>query len=246
MIKSIKLSDDLHCFFKNQKFIFKEINLLVGDQGSGKSTLMDLIFSFIKNPNRNSSSIKVDIEAGITNYFYFDLERDNPRHQQGNPDSSNDMLYKLTVKSQSHGEVLLPLLREIKKMSNTYIFLDEPESSLSLRSQYEFIQILKDALTRNNQIFIATHNIVFMEAFKDNLISLEELKEVTLDDFKRSQTVSSKFKEIRDNKIITKTKCSMGLECKCANETSWYNNSCENYIGRDGKRNGNKYKQMKG
>lgn len=232
MLISIKFNDDYNCFFKNQKFSFKEINLLVGDQGSGKSTLLNLLNNNLK---KEASDILIEqIDTGIKNYFYFDLEKDNPRSKQGDPFNSQSLLYSLTSKMKSHGEVLVPLLSYINEISNSYIFLDEPESSLSIRSQYNFIEILNEALKRNNQIFIATHNFIFMKAFPDNLISLEHLKSIKLNSFLNSQKEKSDFKDKRNDKIIKTTHCIKGLSCPCANETGWYNNRCENYIARGG------------
>jgi predicted ATPase len=65
------------------------------------------------------------------------------------------------------------------KRNHLYILLDEPETSLSLRSQYLVIDLFKDTLMRNNQIIVATHNLIFMEAFPDSILSLEHGRYVT-------------------------------------------------------------------
>lgn len=233
MLKSLKFKDDYECFFKNQKFNFKHITLLVGDQGAGKSMLIEIIKDFLKSGNKYIEVVREDND--VANTFFFDTEKDNPRFMKANPNSGSEMLFALTNKWRSHGEMLIPIISEIDKMKNTLIVLDEPESALSLRSQYKMIVALKEALTRGNQIILATHNTVFMENFKDSILSLEHGKYMTFNAFKKTQNQVSDFKTQREDRIIKRDKCEMGVDCKCANSTGWYNNGCENYIGRGGK-----------
>lgn len=237
MITSIKFKDHYDCFFKNQKYVIKPMTLLVGDQGAGKSMLLGIIKRFIKDGDKYLEVGLSDKKLGRS--FFFDAESDNPRFMQANPNNGQEMLFAATSQFRSHGELLVPVISEIDTMENTLIMLDEPESALSLRSQYRMVQALKGALDRGCQIIMATHNIVFMEAFKDSILSLEHGKYMTLSKFKKSQTQSSDFKLNREDKIIKRDKCDMGVDCKCANEKGWYNNSCNNYIGRGGRKNKN-------
>ena len=56
MIKSITFKKDFRCFVKGDKFDFRSgINVLVGDQGSGKSTLIELIRSKLESNKFDSS-----------------------------------------------------------------------------------------------------------------------------------------------------------------------------------------------
>lgn len=238
MFKSIKLTETLDCFFKNQKFEFKPITLLVGDQGSGKSTLLSYLSMITKNPNDRSFQVMSD-DTKQNGTFIMDMEKNNPRHET--PNANSPAAYKNTFMShfQSHGEVLLPVLNVLDKLTDTIILLDEPETALSLRSQFKMIDCFKRALERNNQIIIATHNLLFMEAFPESVLSLEHGKYITPKLFLKAQQKESDFKEKRNDKMIKKTKCSMGNECKCAMKTSFYDNRCENYIGRGGKKNKN-------
>lgn len=231
MITQLKFKEDYFCFFKNQKFILKPITLLTGDQGCGKSTLLTAISQAVKKEETNCIEIVTE-EPLQENILKLDLEVDNPRIGYANPNDSQGMFYALTSKFRSHGEVLLPILKHIQNVSNSIILIDEPETSLSLRSQFEMIEILKTVQTRENQIIIATHNFIFMEAFPDSILSLEQNKYVKPKKFKKLQMLPSDFKEKRDDKIIKKTKCKKGNNCTCANETGWYNNKCESYIKR--------------
>lgn len=236
MIKSIKFKDDYDCFFKNQKFEFKPMTLLVGDQGAGKSMLLSIIKSFINDGNKYLDVVMS--EQKMERSFFYDYEKDNPRFMQANPNSGSEMLFALTSKIQSHGELLIPVISEINQMKDVIIMLDEPETALSLRSQYKMVEALNGAIDRGCQIIMATHNIIFMESFKDSILSMEHGKYMTLENFKKSQLKPSDFKLKRQDKIIKRDKCDMGINCKCANENGWYNNRCENYIP-GGKKNRN-------
>lgn len=208
------------------------MTLLVGDQGCGKSTMLKIISGIAKNEQSIEKDFDVIYDDIIqSNIMKLDLEYNNPRTGKGaNPNDSASLLYGMSVKFQSHGEVLVPILDLIKDVKDAIILLDEPETSLSLRSQYNMITIFKEALKRNNQIILATHNIVFMEAFEDCILSLEHKKYVNVEKFIKLQKEPSNFKEQREDKIIKKTHCKQGIGCKCANETGWYNNKCGFYI----------------
>lgn len=240
MIASVKFKDDYACFAKGHKFEIKPITLLVGDQGCGKSTMLDIL----KSIARGSKQFTVK-HAGKkqTKVMGLDLEKDNPRTSSADPNNSKSMLYGMSVRYQSHGEVLLPILKLIESQSDALILLDEPETSLSLRSQYMMIEVFRKAMERNNQLVLATHNTVFMQAFDGNLLSLEHGRYVTLGEFAVLESEPSDFKYKRDDAIIKKTKCRMGHECKCAGETGWYNNRCEHYVNTRGVTSGRPFEK---
>lgn len=236
MFKTLKLTENLDCFFKNQQFTFKPITLLVGDQGAGKSTLLSYLEIVMKNPEDRSFKITFD-DTKQSNTFIMDMEKNNPRFETPNAFDPEEFKRSLFSHFQSHGETLVPVIKFLDTVKDTIILLDEPETALSLRSQFKMIECFKRALQRNNQIIVATHNLLFMEAFPDSVLSVEHGKYMTPKAFLQSQKEESDFKEKRNDKMIKETKCSMGIACKCANETSFYNNRCENYIQRDGRRN---------
>lgn len=226
MITKLKFVDDHLCFTKGQEFEFKPITLLVGDQGCGKSTMLGII----KNGNAPVSVARTG--PSQDKVLALDMEKDNPRTSPA--DVNNAASYKMSLVShfQSHGEVLLPIIKFIDDAKNAYITLDEPETALSLRSQFLLVDLLKSALTRGNQIFVATHNLVLMEAFPDSILSLEHERYVTPEEFVELQKQPSDFKDVRDDKRIKKEKCLRGIQCECAAETGFYKIGCEHYIAR--------------
>ena len=218
--------DDGYCFFENDTFLIKPLTLLVGDQGCGKSTLLSILknkpsyikFDISNNPHKLVQSINFDTDS-------MDKLVPNPNDAQG-------ILLGISSKFQSHGENILPIVEVLTTSSDTLILLDEPETALSPRSIYYLINVLKEALTRNNQIIIATHNIMLMQAFNDCILSLEHKKYMTYDDYLETQKHPSDFKEKRNHINTTYMHCIKGNNCTCANNTGWYNNKCEYYVKR--------------
>lgn len=182
-IKKIKFTEDYRCFKKDQSFELQNLNLLVGDQGCGKSTILEQLRDC---GQRKKSKIKIELseeslKKGI-NSFYFDFEKDNPRIKDPqlftNVDGTNKGIgfrNALAQRFSSHGESLVNFSVEgIKKAKDAVVILDEPESSLSLRNQYRMIKEIEKALERNVQFLIATHCYILINNFS-NVLSLEHM-----------------------------------------------------------------------
>jgi Predicted ATPase len=145
-------------------FEFDDVNLFVGNQGTGKSTLLSLI----QKAGNEYVDFKISnctVKHGVETR-YFNSETDNPRitdpQMYANMDGSNKpgigMAGAIAARFQSHGEVLAPfILKPLKSFKNTIIILDEPEAGLSIHNQYKVIDAIKVAVKNGNQLFIATH-----------------------------------------------------------------------------------------
>ena len=84
----------------------------------------------------------------------------------------------------------------------------------------------KKSIEDGNQIIMSTHNYLFMQAFPDNILSVENTKYMTLDNFSKSQKKPEVMITKRKDKVIKKEFCKMGLACKCER----YNRNCENHV----------------
>lgn len=150
------------------------INLIVGDQGCGKSTLLEGL-------QKHSNWLKVDISEYTKNNgvktYYFDTEKGNPRiKNSGNLDNSDQWKSALVSHFKSHGETLVELtVNCLKKTKNSIIFLDEPESGLSIKNQFRLMDSLNIAAENNCQLIVATHNMYLIQN-SSNLYSLEHNK----------------------------------------------------------------------
>ena len=161
---------------KGLEFECSDVNLFVGDQGTGKSSLLRML-------SQNSSKLELELSAGTLargiKSYYFDTEKDNPRINDpqlyttpGGKDTGIGFRGALASRFQSHGEVLSGMvLAPLMTAKNCVVLLDEPESGLSVRNQLRLITAINKAVKSRCQIFIATHNVLLIEAYE--VISLD-------------------------------------------------------------------------
>ena len=168
-----------HVFEKGFSFECTDVNLLVGGQGTGKSTLINLL---AKNDRKclAISSAKHVKENGIQS-FHFDTEKHNPRTRDAEYYTDihgNDIGIGFRDASmsrwKSHGEILEDMVLEpLFTAKDCVILLDEPESGLSIFNQFRLIAGIETAVKNNCQLFIATHCYPVIEAYE--VISLDHM-----------------------------------------------------------------------
>lgn len=162
-IEQIKIKETYLTLQKDRVIELKPLTVIVGEQGCGKSTLLRLL-------NKNSDKIEVKLCEYLKNdyvdTYYFDTETMNPRISDINNYATTDGRSKgigvgaaLQSHFQSHGEVLREFtVNRINDAKNCILFLDEPESALSLKNQFLLSKRLIDTTTNNKtQIILATH-----------------------------------------------------------------------------------------
>ena len=127
--------------------------------------------------------------------FYFDAEKMNPRTKDPNLYSNMDGTNKgigfgnaLQSRFMSHGQTLVAFTVDaLRKVENCVVFLDEPESALSLRNQYNLThEIFAAATNRNCQMIVATHCSILIQAI-DSVLSLEHRKWMPAQEFIQTQ-----------------------------------------------------------
>lgn len=189
--------DMFSLFSKNLLIEFnKGVNLIVGENGSGKSTLISLLKDFTGKPMgkmlimteykddedyhaRYQDSYKgvLEVKGEITfrNTIYFDGEKDNPIiaiPEMANPMSDNFTSLSMQLffaSEESHGESMLPALNYIlgEAKGGYTIFMDEPETALSLKNQIYIADKMKtSAETNKNQLIVSTHSLAIINQFE--------------------------------------------------------------------------------
>jgi predicted ATPase len=133
------------------------LNVIVGENGSGKSSLLYLLTT-----NHEDFKKFRSIDFDPVEYRFLDTEKHNPRLKHDLGDSKN-IGFDVGSHFWSHGETMLPLVLATKEFENSVIFIDEPESGISLTNQKKICDSLKEATKKNCQIVITTHSYVIMK-----------------------------------------------------------------------------------
>lgn len=160
-------------FKKGLNIEFKnDVNLIVGDNGTGKTQLFKVIKDKLNNRTHKfplDCYIDFDEETEIlifdlVNGLIKDIIKPNPLgdSRQFNEDS----LFKLNYSDKSHGENVKAILDFAQEFKGKTVLLDEPESGLSIKSQIELIEKIKE-LSKCNQLFIITHSKFLIDAFEE-------------------------------------------------------------------------------
>ena len=177
MITCISFTDDYRCFRKGIKINFRPgVNLLVGDQGTGKSTICQILSENKVKEAKISTDKRTRTKA-------FDFERDSLRTKSHFEEAIELQLYSKFV---SHGEAIRVIQRYLRQTTDTVSFiLDEPDMALSIRTIIKLVEDLRHVANNGCQAIMAVHNPVLILAFKE-VISLEECQWVTSSSFCRS------------------------------------------------------------
>ncbi len=181
---SLTINEDILSLKKGDKMDFVPgLNVIVGDQGSGKSTLLNIL-SGAGNRSYEKSKFTLELtdEAKETKVktAFFDTEKSNPRTSGRPVETMGD----IALIWSSHGEANLAILQQmIEKTSKkgNAIFIDEPESGLSIRNQIVIIDLLKKA-GELTQVFVSTHSETMIRKM-DKVLNMETKTWMTPEEF---------------------------------------------------------------
>jgi predicted ATPase len=170
-VNKIQIIDEYRTLPKGLEIDLQQTTLLVGDQGCGKSSLLMLLRD--NEINHIKIHLSEEVQRNGISTFYFDSESMNPRMQQldafTNPNGTSrgiGIAGAVSMHFQSHGECIkLMTIEVLKKAKKSIIFLDEPESGLSIKNQYILAYEIRKAEEREVQFIIATHSIPIIESF---------------------------------------------------------------------------------
>ena len=161
----------------------RPITIIVGENGTGKSTLLEAIAVHagfnIAGGNRNhafgqdlnnapaAKAMRLSWLPKVSRGFFmraesfFDFAHYLDEVTQGDPDYMQHYGGK-SLHAQSHGESFLALFYNKFKGQGFYV-LDEPEAALSPRRQLQFVKVMRMLeLAGQSQFIIATHSPILM------------------------------------------------------------------------------------
>jgi len=161
--------------FKAKEIIFflPGVNLLVGDQGCGKSTILQLIAAHGGSKAFWKKPLKTEVEEASQlivserqRVFCHDFENDSPRTSPSF-DTMGTLPFEWAIgmMRQSHGEANRAINEQLAKMKNTYIILDEPDSGLSCRSALNLAAAMRTAAENGCQVIASVHHPWLIEQF---------------------------------------------------------------------------------
>lgn len=165
------------CFGARRRLTFQAgVNLIVGDQGAGKSTLVRLLREAGGDlPNARARAREV-VELTVQRagpMFVCDFERDNLRTLSGFVDGA--MEAQIASIFSSHGEASLPLVEHLlagPEAAGALVILDEPDTALSPRSARRLAALLDAHAAGGGQSICAVHNPIVI-ASQPKVLSLE-------------------------------------------------------------------------
>jgi predicted ATPase len=201
MIRALTFTKDWRCFKAGDRFDFRPgINLLVGDQGCGKSSLIQAIHiggctgkDFGSDKEMRD---RIELEASPVTMYKFDFEKDNPR-VQGH--IGKNALFQLSSMWASHGETSRVVIRNIEGLAEALILMDEPDMALSIRSCNMLSKTFRDVADRGSQVLAAVHNETVIRQVEE-VYSLEHRRWMPSAEFIESQADTTEFVPVRPDK----------------------------------------------
>ncbi|MFD3157910.1 AAA family ATPase [Haloimpatiens sp. FM7330] len=175
----------------------KSVTFFVGENGTGKSTLLEAIaINCGFNPEggtRNFSFSTMETHSDLNNYLTVSKRRQpkdgffmraesfynvasNIEKLDSSPGGGSriiDSYGGISLHNQSHGESFMALVLNRFGGNGLYI-LDEPEAALSPSKQMSLLICIKQLVENNSQFIIATHSPILMSFPNAQIYELTE------------------------------------------------------------------------
>jgi len=157
LLKSLKLLKEFRNIKPFSTDFIDGINVVVGENGSGKSSLLGLLTN-----NSFKEIVKFNYVPNTT-FRFFDTEKENPRLKDLESMGKN-YGFGLASHFASHGEAMLPILQAAKDFKDILLIVDEPEAGLSLSNQKKIFNVFESTIKKNCQVIVTTHSYVIIQS----------------------------------------------------------------------------------
>jgi predicted ATPase len=177
-IKSVEVISDVFPLKAGIKLDFnKNITIIVGDNGVGKSTLLECIrdhYGYVDDTYLRRQGmkkhIKIDTVPEKFNFTYIDFHGDDRKFAGA---FGNDLGMQLQQMKASSGQVSISLLNnalgDIDKVRNGVVIFDEPCRGQSIKNKWKVVNLISGLSKRMNcQVILTTHSDTILKAFKDS------------------------------------------------------------------------------
>lgn len=180
------------CFKGGEVIQFRPgVNLLVGNQGTGKSSLFEAIqLRGMKKPKSlhlppaDSVPVIIAYQGEDIPIFAFDFERDNYRTKSFFED---DITFHIGAMRSSHGEMVLAMLNGLELIDKPIMILfDEPDMALSILSCRRLVRVFNHVANLGGQVIATAHNPIVILSY-DDVYSVEHSKWMTSKEYVDSQ-----------------------------------------------------------
>jgi len=195
------------------------VTYLIGDNGTGKSTLLEAIAVAAGfNPEGGSRNFNFATRESHSQLWdYISLAKSMARRRDGfffraesffnvatEVDKMGDLVDSYGGRSlheQSHGESFISLMTKRFSGNGLYL-LDEPEAALSPLRQLSVLSVIHDLVTRNSQFIIVTHSPIIM-AYPDSTIYMFSEDQITTVEYTQTEhfTVMQDFLTHREHML---------------------------------------------
>lgn len=172
-------------FPKSFEVEFKNpIEVLVGSNGSGKSSLLSAIRGVFVSPSFSGGSLydhgfkelsnQVTIEHDFDKAFFYDSVKDNPKDMNNNYDAMEFIRGgAFHTRDKSHGQssmyMLSRMIGEVEEYrvanptAKILVVFDEPEVGFDLSMQFKLPNIIANVVKKLNcQVIVASHNYMLV------------------------------------------------------------------------------------
>lgn len=198
-IKSVEVISDVFPLKAGIKLDFnKNITIIVGDNGVGKSTLLECIrdhYGYVDDTYLRRQGmkkhIKIDTVPEKFNFTYIDFHGDDRKFAGA---FGNDLGMQLQQVKASSGQVSISLLNnalgDIDKVRNGVVIFDEPCRGQSIKNKWKVVNLISGLSKKMNcQVILTTHSDTILKAFKDSAqyFDIVNNKDTTYRDFMISQ-----------------------------------------------------------